>query len=185
MYILYVGRDKDDVDEFCPGSLVCLCLVEKLSSVEIQVQDCSILRQTSELPGWLDGTPMLINERERVPLRGKDAINILRNMLKLQKREEEEKPVQQAVASRSSTITSAEPRMHSEFTRTKEDSTFIPIQEDPMINASIGQQEEIREEDDPSNLSFEMPAQVDDTSYSTAKLTEQDLQKYLEKRNKR
>ena len=74
MNILYVASDKTDSDIMCPGSIVCLALAEKVPDSMISIQNCDILMQKKKLPSWLNGTPILINENEQVPFRGKDAI---------------------------------------------------------------------------------------------------------------
>ena len=58
MRVLYVARDRDDASSYCPGSIVCISLVDKLGNDAVQIQNCDILRQTSPLPDWLDGTPI-------------------------------------------------------------------------------------------------------------------------------
>tara|TARA_B110000046_G_scaffold130536_1_gene137084 strand:+ start:1410 stop:2030 length:621 start_codon:yes stop_codon:yes gene_type:complete len=82
-FVLYVGRDKKDRDMYCPGSLVCLALVDKIEPA-IPVQDCSILLQTQVLPPWLNGTPILMDKTDPVPARGTDAVRVLQAHLKQQ-----------------------------------------------------------------------------------------------------
>ena len=81
MRMLYVGRDRDNPSEFCPGSTLCMSIVEKLHT-EIQVQDCTVLRQKKTLPEWLNGTPIFVDQTTNSgPLRGKDAVRALRAIL--------------------------------------------------------------------------------------------------------
>ncbi len=88
MRVLYVGHDRRNSLEYCPGSLVCLSLVEKIST-DIQVQNCSILRQSTALPDWLNGTPIYVDQgMNSGPLRGTDAVKALQELLEMEKRDE-------------------------------------------------------------------------------------------------
>lgn len=89
MNVLYVSRDKQHHDLMCPGSIVCLSIAEKINDAVLSIQDCDILKQKSIIPSWLDGTPILINENEGIPYRGKDAINKLNELMSQQPKETE------------------------------------------------------------------------------------------------
>ena len=86
MNVLYVAHDKDDPSEMCPGSTVCLALVNEIKEGYINVQDCDILSQTKALPDWLNGTPIVINDEDGIAHRGKDAIKKLRQFSQLMPR---------------------------------------------------------------------------------------------------
>lgn len=64
---------------FCPGSLVCMALAEKLQP-HVTVQDCSVLRESQRLPAWLNGTPLYVDEEDAIPRRGRDAIAYMSEM---------------------------------------------------------------------------------------------------------
>tara|TARA_B110000046_G_C12991052_1_gene397856 strand:- start:185 stop:784 length:600 start_codon:yes stop_codon:yes gene_type:complete len=81
MQVLYVGQDDAEPSEYCAGSTVCMALVEKISK-PIRVQNCNILRRHQELPDWLTGTPILIDEEDQEPLRGTQAVRYLQAMLR-------------------------------------------------------------------------------------------------------
>lgn len=81
MHVLYVGYDRRNPQEFCPGSLLCMTLLEKLSTDDVRVQDTRILRQTEALPDWLNGTPILVSADDNVPYRGTDAVRVLQRMI--------------------------------------------------------------------------------------------------------
>ena len=85
MQVLYVGRDSEDPDAFCPGSITCMALVEKIEH-DITVQDCSILRETQALPEWMDGTPIFVDRANPTPLRGTDAVLMLQSIVKTQEK---------------------------------------------------------------------------------------------------
>ena len=95
MNVLYVASDKNIPEQMCPGSTVCLSLAEKIPENMISIQNCDILReQETELPDWLNGTPIFINEEEGVPYRGRDAINKINKMLKHISKSRKIQPVQ-------------------------------------------------------------------------------------------
>lgn len=81
MNVLYVAHDKNDSRYMCPGSTVCLSLLQSLPANTINVQDCDVLRQAKSIPDWLNGTPILINDQEGIPYRGKEAIAKLRRIV--------------------------------------------------------------------------------------------------------
>lgn len=74
MIVLYIAHDLTDNDEMCPGSTVCISIVDKIEEGLINVQDCDILRESKDLPEWLNGTPILVDDNEGVPHKGKDAV---------------------------------------------------------------------------------------------------------------
>lgn len=81
MIVLYVSHDNRNPDEFCPGSLVCISLVQQLDDNAVTIQNCDVLRaQGQEFPAWLNGTPILIDQDEGVPHRGSSAVQKLREM---------------------------------------------------------------------------------------------------------
>lgn len=80
MIVLYVARDIESTEDMCPGSTVCLSIIEKIEEGLINVQDCDILRESKELPSWLNGTPILVDDNEGIPHKGKHAIKKLRSI---------------------------------------------------------------------------------------------------------
>lgn len=81
MRVLYVAHDLQDTTEMCPGSTVCLSLVKDLLDGMITIQDCDVLRKTKQLPDWLNGTPILVDDGEGVPYKGRDAVRKLRELV--------------------------------------------------------------------------------------------------------
>lgn len=155
MNVLYVSQDKHDDTSMCPGSLVCLSIVEKLPDEIISVQNADILRRTtSDLPEWLDGTPILINEDEGVPYRGKDAIVKLQTILR-----------------------SLPPPSRSRSESTPESKQLSkPIKSRKTSEISAEPQKETLDDH------FTMDVVVSEETKSD-KITEQDLQRYMEMRN--
>ena len=132
MIVLYVAHDIEDHEMMCPGSTVCLSLMENMKDDVINVQDCDVLRKSKVLPDWLNGTPIVIDENEGVAYKGRKAIKKMRSLQQQFPKTEEQRIVEQS----------------------KEDL------------------------DD----AFKMNVQPIDES-SDGKVTEQDLQKYMEARN--
>lgn len=83
--VLYVGHDNQNPDMFCPGSIVCMSLAERLQP-DITIQDCSVLRKSQDLPAWLDGTPIYVHEEDAVPRRGYDAVHYLNELVRSRRR---------------------------------------------------------------------------------------------------
>ena len=137
MNILYVASHKSYEDMMCPGSIVCLSLAEKIPDEMIQIQNCDVLRTKTDLPDWLNGTPILINERDQVPYRGQYAIRQLKK------------------------IVEALPK-----SQIKTNQSIVEINKD-------------EEDNDP----FKMDVQPNLEEVKSDKVTEQDLQKYMEQRN--
>lgn len=70
----------------CPGSIVCLSLLDDLPNVS--VQDCDAMRQSDDLPSWLNGTPIFIDEDEGVPYRGRDAIAHMQQLIAVHQKDD-------------------------------------------------------------------------------------------------
>jgi hypothetical protein len=140
MIVLYVAHDLYSENDMCPGSTVCLSIMEKIEENLINVQDCDILKQSKDLPKWLNGTPILVDDEDSIVYRGRDAIK------------------QMHILSRQ------HPRQHTR------QSTYTP-----QKNESKGTSDSL--EDD-----FHMNVQSVEEQSNT-KISEQDLQKFIEARN--
>ena len=81
MKVLYVGHDRENPVDYCPGSVLCLSCVQKLRYTNIRVQDTAILRKHSALPEWLNGTPILIDDENGMPMRGIEAYRFLQSLV--------------------------------------------------------------------------------------------------------
>lgn len=78
--VLYVAHLKTNMDVFCPGSAICIDMCKR-TDIEINIQDVDVLRQKNVgLPGWMDGTPILI-ERGREPIKGGNAVARIQEMI--------------------------------------------------------------------------------------------------------
>lgn len=158
MNILYVSSDKTDPDVMCPGSIVCLAMAEKIPDSIISIQNCDILKQKKKLPPWLNGTPILINEEEQVPYRGRDAMKQMH------------------------ILAESIPTPYVEETEVINTRRKDPVRENPdiiddrMANDSTAPQND----SDPFHIDVATDAVIEPAS---GKVTEQDLQKYMEQRN--
>jgi hypothetical protein len=162
MNVLYVGSDKYDKELMCPGSMICLALAEQIPEDSISVQNCDILRRTDNIsfPDWLNGTPIFINEDEGIPYRGRDAVNQLKRVLSnvLQKNKTSREPIQMS--------------MNQQMQPT------IRQQTKPSMDQPTSATETDSLEDH-----FKMDVVVQEDEPRSGKITEQDLQKYMELRN--
>ena len=168
MKILYVGRDNETVSSYCPGSLVCMAILEKLHA-DIQVQDCHILRESTVFPEWLNGTPIFIDRDVGVPLRGKEAVRHLQALLK---EEEEamkyEEQQQQLKAKAKAPSQGASPRMAQPVPPSRQ-----PAEEEPLEVNAIDSGEEPM--DAMANGAGNAPLRDD-------KVTDDELQRFMEAR---
>ena len=179
MKVLYVANDNNDKSEYCPGSIVCMALVEKIKTHKITVQNCTVLRKTNTLPDWLNGTPIFIDNEEGTPYRGTDAVNILKHKL----RQEQQSDQQVRHAPKNNGSTNSRGPMRPDMQRMGGD---IDKKAAPKYPEEAPESDE---DYDDSGANFELDTTEDgDPSQSNAeirseKVTEQDLQKYMEQRN--
>jgi len=154
MNVLYIASDKDDDESMCPGSIVCLSIAEKLPDNMISIQNTDILRKTKEMPPWLNGTPIFINENEAFPYKGKDAIRKLQQVYNsIQDAKQTKTPAISAQVSHSS-------------------NQISNVEDTQSTNGGL---------DD--HFKMDVNLQNVDANASSGKITEQDLQKYMEQRN--
>lgn len=159
MNVLYVASDKQDKKVMCPGSTVCIALAKDIPENMLSIQNCDILKQsTQEIPDWLNGTPLLINEKEGIPYRGREAINKMHELINLIK----SKPKK---------------RREPEAQLPNQQNSNQTLQESSINNQPSN--------DGPSSLDdhFKMDVQPQLEETRSDKITEQDLQKYMELRN--
>lgn len=77
-FVLYVNRDKSNVEEFGVGSQCCMDSFKQMDSSVITVQDLSVLQRNKvELPRWIDGAPILVDRSTSSITKGTEAIQNL------------------------------------------------------------------------------------------------------------
>ena len=80
--VLYVAKDKRNALNYCPGSVMCLQILELLPHDFVNVQDCDTLRNKGvTFPSWLNGTPTLISKATGEIYKGTNALQFLRDQL--------------------------------------------------------------------------------------------------------
>ena len=178
MKVLYVGHDQYEPSEYCAGSTVCMALVEKLSN-PIRVQNCDILRRHQELPDWLDGTPILIDEEDQHPLRGTQAVRYLQACLRREEKMQMERaqapPVtqQQHVATRPM---SHAPRMQP--AQTRQQKPDAPSNPEMVVESAMLDSEQI----DTAQDATANGAGMENIPLGTGKVDDNDLQRFMEAR---
>lgn len=199
MKVLYVGRSNIEPDEFCPGSLVCMSIVERFQE-QIQIQDCSILRQNQKLPAWLNGTPIFVDQTQGVPHRGSDAVRELQRLLKeesLGRRQvsnddddDDEPAVPAKRAPPRGAIQQAPPRMAPPAqTRQPSDRPRVPTKQAPPVvnpNGGLGPEHMgTADDDDVNDDGFDATANGQNLNAPIGdnKLTDEDLQRFMQQRN--
>tara|TARA_B100000787_G_scaffold65906_2_gene48330 strand:+ start:1348 stop:1860 length:513 start_codon:yes stop_codon:yes gene_type:complete len=79
-YVLYISSDDADATQFCYGSRECLKLIEPIKE-DVTVQHVDrMLEAGVEIPDWLDGTPILVNTVEKSALRGTGVYEYLKGI---------------------------------------------------------------------------------------------------------
>jgi len=75
--VLYVGRDATSGAGECPGSRHCLALIDA-QCIPCTVQHVEHLHEAGvEIPSWLDGTPVLVDAVLRQAFKGTQAVSFL------------------------------------------------------------------------------------------------------------
>ena len=159
MKVLYVARDLSNPEFMCPGSLACLAVMKNIPPDVVNIQDCDVLRQSQEMPDWLNGTPLYIDQEDGIPYRGKTALQILQSISESYSVREKEVQVEKPKSKRS-----------------------MPPQQ--QRSETIPPPSPKREEIGPSSLDDDFKMEVQPFEESTnSKVTEEDLQKFINARN--
>jgi len=164
-----------------------MSLVEQLpASEKIVVQDCDILRKSKQIPEWLDGTPILIDDTDQIPRRGTKAVRYLQELLATADDDEPESP---KTAPRASSNHGPTNRIQSEPTQGRGTSD-----EPDMFGVTLGSKpqpqpqkfkHDLSDDEDNDSLLFTSSStpSMENANIKAEKVTEQDLQKYMEQRN--
>lgn len=159
MRVLYVGDDRVFPASLCPGSLVCVSLVETIRS-PIHIQHCKTLIAEKALPAWLDGTPIFADDQDtHGPYRGTDAVRELQR-------------IQREEALAASTAEAVRPPPPPAQRPTKQ-AKLRPPDPPPLLD-------EPPDEDDGRMDATQNG--VTASRMATGKVTDQDLQAYMEAR---
>jgi hypothetical protein len=185
MKILYIGHDRTEPDYYCPGSTVCISLVEKLSQ-RVRVQNCDILRQHEDLPEWLNGTPILIDEEEQHPHRGTEAVRYLQQMLKQEEKmtfEATERNREPTAPPASKPVIHAPPRMEPQQTRQPSSRPRTQARESSKIEVESAMMED-EEEDTAQDATANGNVNTlnSNVPLGNGKINDDDLQRFMEAR---
>lgn len=157
-----MGRDRDNVEHYCPGSTVCLSILKSIAD-HVEIQDATLLRNKGVLPDWMDGTPILADSETNMLLKGTDAVRYLQSL-----------PVKKETTSQKQKKKSPLPPP---FTSAKKSSSAPPPKED-----------EEEEEKDPSSLQdgFSLITEGDEEDgeeeSKSGKVTDDELKKFMKQR---
>ena len=81
-YVLYVNKSYQHAEQYDLGSSQCLQVVDKLPPDVVLVQDIvNIIDSRVELPGWLDGTPTVVDTQTRLAHKGESAVTFCISLL--------------------------------------------------------------------------------------------------------
>ena len=79
--LLYVAKDKRK-SSYCPGSRACLEIIGHIQNPDIQIQNVNkLISDGIELPGWLNGSPILVNKNTGEIMRGTAAVEFLKKQI--------------------------------------------------------------------------------------------------------
>ena len=170
MKVLYIGHDNENPSDYCPGSVLCMSCVQKLSNTKIRIQDTSVLRKHAQLPEWLNGTPILIDDRDANPLRGIQAYRFLQKMVIEEKRVERTPPSRTETNHRKKQNPETQPRMQPAVTRqTNDEEAMFAHMNEPEPD------DEMQDATENGTIASQMS--------SSDKVTDADLQRFMAQRN--
>ncbi len=151
-FVLYIARDRENKNEYCRGSAMCLKIAEVLPSNTINVQDCDMLRKKNvKLPIWLNGTPILVSKDSGDIYKGSVALRYLRELLE----------------------------DYSEIRKQKTETENKKSTPSQFGDEDTREEEEGEEEYDPWNDDF---SKVDPSTTEKPKATQQDVEEFMRRR---
>ena len=161
-HVLYVAHAVHDEDALCKGSTLCVNIAKSMHKRDmVAIQNVDILRKKQPLPSWLNGTPILVDRTTNMIYKGTNAINEMKR-LKMASSEEIEVEIQ------------SQPQV----IQTRGEVKRQPEKEEEMGYA--------HEEDDRPVDVFQMDreAAMAAEEARSSKVTEEDLQKFMEARER-
>jgi hypothetical protein len=181
--VLYVGQDATNPNDYCPGSVLCLACVQQLRATKINVQDTSVLRQRASLPAWLNGTPILIDNQGGRPMRGMEAYRYLQSLVQQESTDDtlrQRRPTPQ----RPMKAASAPPaRIDPSMTRQPAAKQRPRIPQSDVRDFEDAVVDDQTMSDDEDALQDATAHGNATTSFSNDKVTEDDLQRFMQQRN--
>lgn len=155
-YVLYISSDNQDATQFDYGSRECLKLIEPIKE-DLTVQHVDrMLEANVEIPEWLDGTPILVNTMQKSALRGTSVYEYLKGLGSNAKGDARKAQVEEKAAD-----------------------------DDDGFNGILPEGEKYLHESVESDLELtQNSAEQQIIGAQQGKVTENDLQRYMELRNK-
>jgi hypothetical protein len=175
-HVLYVAHAVHDEDALCKGSTLCVNIAKSMHKRDmVAIQNVDILRKKQPLPSWLNGTPMLVDRTTNMIYKGTNAISEMKR-LKMASSEEIEVEIQsqpQVIQTRGEVK-----RQPGEVKRQPGEVKRQPEKEEEMGYA--------HEEDDRPLDVFQMDTEAAMAAEEarSSKVTEEDLQKFMEARER-
>lgn len=184
--VLYVGQDATNPNDYCPGSVLCLACVQQLRSTKINVQDTSVLRQRTSLPAWLNGTPLLIDDQGGRPMRGMEAYRYLQSLVQQESTDTATRRRRPPRAAMKATAPPPMARIDPSMTRqpaAKQQPPRIPhgdVRDFELAENGGDDDQAMSDEDGLQDATMHGSAA---SSFSNDKVTENDLQRFMQQRN--
>ena len=164
-WTLFVGRDHANASRHDLGSTLCLSMLQRMNDANVNVElACDILPR--ERPYWLVGTPILVNEATGERATGFSAFNLLTDMAFRQ-------------AGRHAPVLSAKPVRRAPSTSAPSTSApSDPAPSDPAVPGAAQSDGRASMDDLWAESEY-----VEKSTATEPKLTADDLQQALRKRN--
>lgn len=181
-HVLYVASDKSNPSQMCRGSSQCISIAKHPSLKQtVLIQNVDILRRKQPLPSWLNGTPILIDRTTNQIIKGSPAIDTLKDLQRQVNSQQSEIFVE--VHDQSSV---RDERIENSGKR-DELKQSVPGGKGPSVDLPNVETMGYAHEEDgpPSNLfSIDTEAARASESARSEKVTEEDLQRLIEAREK-
>ena len=193
-WLLFIGRDPRDESAYCPGSRVCLRIVdqEQLPDDVVAAQDCEVLRSMpgGDVPPMVTGTPTLVLRSDPTQLYcGTEALTQLLAISRARILSPP-RPATRRERTEASTSSSHKERIDRGIAPS---SVRYQESEGPRVGPGMGDgggdefdsetkdRREANRVDDLFGMLVDEPVQED--AGKTKRVTESDVQRYMEQRN--
>ena len=181
-HVLYVASDKLDPSQMCRGSSQCVSIAKHPNLKQhVLIQNVDILRKKQPLPPWLNGTPILVDRTTNQIIKGSPAIDTLKHLLQLTISQNDDEIHVEVQGKREPT--SRDERLENSSKRD------LPASNPRGPNVDLPNVETMgyaHEEDGPPADLFSIDTEAAKASESarSEKVTEEDLQRLIEAREK-
>lgn len=185
-HVLYVASDKSNPSQMCTGSSQCISIAKHPSLKQIVlIQNVDILRRKQPLPTWLNGTPILIDRSTNQIIKGSPAIDTLKELQRQISSQDSEIFVE--VHDKPGPSSSARDERVENSGKRDESKLSAPGNKGPSVELpNIETMGYAHEEDSAASDLFSIDTEAARASESarSEKVTEEDLQRLIEAREK-